>query len=76
MEKLNLFEVMWVKISEGDFDETWRIYGLPLEIRIKRDETLQRIKKQEEAFSASLTGDQTQILIDIKELNYELNLLT
>lgn len=40
MEKLNLFEVMWVKISEGDFDETWRIYGLPLEIRIKRDETL------------------------------------
>lgn len=36
MEKLNLFEVMLVKISEEDFDQTWRIYGLPLEIRVKR----------------------------------------
>ncbi|KRX00189.1 P-loop containing nucleoside triphosphate hydrolase [Pseudocohnilembus persalinus] len=76
MEKLDLFEVMWEKITQENFIQTWTIYGLPLELRIKRGETLDELRKLQDQFSSSLTQDQDQIILDIKEINYELDLIT
>ena len=44
MRKLDLLEVFFIEISEEDFFKTWSIYGMPLEMRNKRDECLLGLK--------------------------------
>lgn len=38
MKKMDLLEVMYYKISYDEFAKAWNIYGMPLEIRLKRNE--------------------------------------
>ena len=47
MKKMDLLEILHYKISYKDFAKSWSIYGMPLEMRIKRDECLKRLKSLE-----------------------------
>jgi dynein heavy chain len=54
MQKLDLLEVFYVEISPEDFHRTWSIYGMPLEIREKRDDCLMRLRTVEIRLTDSL----------------------
>jgi len=72
MEKMNLLQVLHYKISYEDFSRSWSIYGMPLELRQRRQETLSSLKILENRFSEDLLISQNILKDEIKNLSIEL----
>ena len=66
---------MHYKISYSDFSKSWSIYGMPLELLMKKDYCLRRLQGQERKFQDDLTGQQIELAQAISSISSDLEQL-
>ncbi|EAR99019.2 dynein heavy chain 7, axonemal protein (macronuclear) [Tetrahymena thermophila SB210] len=75
MDRMNLLEYMYFKISFEDFAKCWSIYGMPLKLNKKKKKCLQKMLVLEKSFSDDLLFYQHELVEEIKQIKATLELL-